>query len=156
MHACAVLSVACLEHTAMGMQAAVRRQERGVNVEHSAEVGAEQPRRQNTHETRERDHIRLMRIERGRQRALEGAATCGLRLQHRGGFDTQLGGAGETWRVGAIRDYHRDPRGPPRSEITTATCAAMLPARQARAIALMFEPRPEMRMASLNGVPALI
>src|ERR1700732_5427051 len=111
MHAGAMLGVACLEHAPMGMQAAVRGQERGVNVEHPAEVVVDEGPRQNTHETRERDHIRLVRLQRHRQRALETGAAAGLGLQHGGGFDTQLGSAGETGRGGAIGNHHGDARG---------------------------------------------
>ena len=44
------------------------------------------------------------------------------------------------------------------SEITTRTCALISRAMQARAIAAMLEPRPEIRIASCNGArrPALI
>src|SRR5205807_6084068 len=111
MHAGAMLGVTRREHSGVGVQAAVRRQERGVNVEHPAEVVIDEPPRQNAQETRERDHIRLMLLQRRRQRALEGAIASALELQHRGGLDTQRGGAGETGRVGAVGDHHRDPRG---------------------------------------------
>ena len=43
-----------------------------------------------------------------------------------------------------------------RSEITTATRAAMWPARHSRAIAIMFEPRPEMRIAASSGARVLM
>src|SRR5438874_12392834 len=78
MHAGAMLGVTRREHAGVGVQAAVRRQERGVNVEHPAEVVIDEPPRQNAHETRERDHVRPMRFQRPRQRVLEGGSATWL------------------------------------------------------------------------------
>src|SRR5439155_409692 len=70
-HAGAVHGVVRLEHAPVSVQAPVSGQERGVNVEHSAEITRDERPRQNAHEACQRDHVAPVRLENRRDRYLE-------------------------------------------------------------------------------------
>jgi hypothetical protein len=90
MDACAVLGVAGLEAAAMGVESAIFRQQRGMNVDEPAGKALGELRGQNAHEPCEHDDLRTMRFEHARQRALEGGTICERFPRHDFGGETQF------------------------------------------------------------------
>ena len=115
-----------------------------MDVEHPARVALDELRRQDAHEAGEHDEVRRVRVERVVERRARTAAAP-PRRRH----GTACG------RDAQSRAQCRGRRHPARSEITSVDARVDRARRaQARAIAAMLEPRPEMRIASRSGVGA--
>ena len=136
-HARAVHALAGGEHAPMRVQAAVGGQERGMNVEHAAQVARDERRGQDAHEACERDNDWA-----ALRRAISPSCCSKAAPERRP--------PPWPWRRRGSRAAGK-PAASARSAITTTGRAAIAPARQARTIAVMFEPRPEIRIASRSG-----
>ncbi len=138
MHGAAGLGIARRQRAGMGVQAGILRQKRGVDVQHPAPEAVDEAGGQHAHEAGKAEDIG----SRGKDRLQQVRPRNAARSLAEGAVVDRRDGHAERRCLGQARSASGS------FEATSTGCAGWSPAAMSRTSASMFEPPPEIRMAT--------